>query len=80
MQPGAHGVAAWGAWGCSLGGGVAACGRMGLQRGGRRALPTECHVSVVYLGERQRSGGCGESDASDAEWGCAMRLTTRPVL
>ena len=43
-------------------------------------MPTECHVSVVYLGERQRSGGCGESDASDAEWGCAMRLTTRPVL
>ena len=73
MQPGARGVAAWDTWGRSL-------GRMGLQRGGRRALPTECQVSGVYLGERQRSGGCGESDASDAEWGCAMRLTTRPVL
>ena len=44
----------------------------------RRALPTECHVSGVYLGLRQRRGGCGESEASEAECGCAMRLTTRP--
>ena len=43
-------------------------------------MPTEFHSAGVYLGARQRRGGCGEREACPSECGCAMRLTTRPVL